>query len=407
MESRKKRSGGKCILAAVAGMVVIGLLLVVVVFLSLTGRNMAMAIVTPTAESGDTVGDPFTRIDEALRETLSTRVSYRAPQSMDLNETVTVELSLDAAEESLDLGEPVDGSGEVISAKIEVTPRTKAELISREAGAFVIQPLHGDPEQFVSTTEATRWEWDVTPRRGGTQRLTLVIYRLITVDGIEDWRQVAIYRTDVDVQVTWVQRIMLLDWRWIAGFVGILALTIVLGLARRKPPLPAEAREKRRRGAPAENLGRIFISYRRSDSADITGRIYDCLVAEFGRDLIFKDVDSIPLGIDFREYLDRKVSECRVALAIIGDHWLDARDQSGNRRLEDPADFVRLEIASALARGIPVIPLLVRGAGMPAEKSLPPDLRKLVYKNGIPIRPDPDFHRDMDRLMAALNKYIG
>jgi hypothetical protein len=393
-------------LAAVAGMLMVGLLLVSMFFFFFSSRGASFVGMTPTAEFGDSIGDPFTRIDEALRETLSTRVSYRAPHSMDLNETVTVELALDAGEESLDLGEPVDGSGEVITAKVEVTPRTKAELISQEEGAFVIQPLHGDPEQFISTTEATRWEWDVTPRRGGPQRLTLVIYRLITVDGIEDWRQVAIYRTDVEVQVTWVQRIMLLDWRWIAGFVGILAVTIVLGLARRKPPLPAGAWEKRGRGAPVENLGRIFISYRRSDSADITGRIYDCLVAEFGRDLIFKDVDSIPLGIDFKEYLDRKVSECRVALAIIGDHWLDARDPSGNRRLEDPADFVRLEIASALARGIPVIPLLVRGAGMPAEKSLPPDLRKLVYKNGIPIRPDPDFHRDMDRLIAALNKYI-
>jgi hypothetical protein len=130
-------------------------------------------------------------------------------------------------------------------------------------------------------------------------------------------------------------------------------------------------------------------------------------VDEFGRDLIFKDVDSIPLGIDFKQYLDRKVRECKVLLAIIGDQWLDARDETGKKRLEDPADFVRIEIEAALESEIPVIPLLVSGAKMPLEKDLTPSLRKLVYQNGIPIRPDPDFHNDMERLIAALNKYIG
>ena len=156
-----------------------------------------------------------------------------------------------------------------------------------------------------------------------------------------------------------------------------------------------------------ESPGRIFISYRRSDSADIAGRIYDRLIDKFGRGPIFKDVDSIPLGVDFKEYLDKKVSECNILLAVIGKHWLDASDASGKRRLEDASDFVRIEIESALQRGIPVIPLLVQGAQVPHEEHLPASLRKLVYRNGIPIRPDPDFHRDMDRLISALEKYIG
>jgi hypothetical protein len=155
----------------------------------------------------------------------------------------------------------------------------------------------------------------------------------------------------------------------------------------------------------ATNLfGPVFISYRRSDSADIAGRIYDRLKEHFGQENIFKDVDSIPLGVDFKEYLGRKVSECRVLLAVIGDSWVDARDSSGKKRLEDPGDFVRIEIESALERGIRVIPLMVRNARMPAENELPVTLRKLVYKNGIPIRPDPDFHRDMDRLISSLEK---
>ena len=152
--------------------------------------------------------------------------------------------------------------------------------------------------------------------------------------------------------------------------------------------------------------GHIFVSYRRSDSADIAGRIYDRLVDRFGRAPIFKDVDSIPLGLDFKKYLEQKVGECDVLLAIIGDHWLDARDSAGNRRLYDPDDFVRIEIQSALERGIPVVPLLVRDAHMPRVDHLPVGLQKLVYRNGIPIRPDPDFHRDMDRLISSLEKYV-
>ena len=155
-----------------------------------------------------------------------------------------------------------------------------------------------------------------------------------------------------------------------------------------------------------ENLGNIFISYRRSDSADNAGRIYDRLVGRFGKEPIFKDVDSIPLGLDFKEYLDEQVGKCDVLLAIIGDQWLEANDASGKRRLDDPADFVRIEIESALERNIPVIPLLVRGAQMPSEEVLPSSLRKLVYRNGIPIRSDPDFHRDMDRLIKALEGYV-
>ena len=172
-------------------------------------------------------------------------------------------------------------------------------------------------------------------------------------------------------------------------------------------PVLTPARKASNQPGPSQAIsGHIFVSYRRSDSADIAGRIYDRLTGKFGRGPIFKDVDSIPLGLDFKEFLDRKVSECNVLLAIIGDRWLEASDSTGKKRLDDPTDFVRIEIASALERGIPVIPLIVRGAYMPPEESLPNGLKKLAYRNGIHIRPDPDFHRDMDRLIAALEQYL-
>ncbi len=88
----------------------------------------------------------------------------------------------------------------------------------------------------------------------------------------------------------------------------------------------SELSERKDETAPKAGSARIFVSYRRSDSADIAGRIYDRLIVRFGKDPVFKDVDSIPLGFDFKEYLDKKVGECDVLLAIIGDHWLDASD---------------------------------------------------------------------------------
>jgi hypothetical protein len=150
---------------------------------------------------------------------------------------------------------------------------------------------------------------------------------------------------------------------------------------------------------------RIFISYRRVDSADVTGRIYDRLTGHFGQAAVFKDVDSIPPGIDYKEHLEKAVGKCRIFLVVIGDKWIDTIDSMQNNRLQDPRDFVRIEIEAALNRNILVIPLFVRGASMPAEDKLPPSLQKLVFRNGIPIRPDPDFHRDMDRLIEAISNY--
>ena len=148
----------------------------------------------------------------------------------------------------------------------------------------------------------------------------------------------------------------------------------------------------------------IFISYRRADSADVTGRIYDRLIGHFGKSAIFKDVDSIPLGIDFKEHLKKAVSKCEIFLVVIGDRWLETAGSMQEDRLHDPGDFVRIEIEAALNKKIRIIPLLVHGASMPAEDKLPPSLRKLIYRNGIPVRSDPDFHRDMDRLIAALSE---
>ncbi|QPD06388.1 MAG: hypothetical protein Nkreftii_004162 [Candidatus Nitrospira kreftii] len=150
-------------------------------------------------------------------------------------------------------------------------------------------------------------------------------------------------------------------------------------------------------------MSKILISYRREDSADVTGRIYDRLIQVFPQS-VFRDVDSIPLGVDFRTYLDEQVAKCDVFLAVIGRDWLRGKGRKGKSRLEDSGDFVRIEIESALKRQVPVIPVLVQGAKIPAAERLPVSIQALSYRNGIVVRPDPDFHKDMDRLIGHLKQ---
>jgi hypothetical protein len=150
----------------------------------------------------------------------------------------------------------------------------------------------------------------------------------------------------------------------------------------------------------------IFISYRRSDSIEYVGRIYDRLEKEFHKGSVFMDVNSMLPGLNFKERLDKELEECSVLLAIIGRKWLKVKGATGNRRLDEPDDYVRMEIESALERKIPVIPVLVGGASMPSREALPESLENFVYQNGIAIRPDPDFARDMDTLIKSIRQYL-
>jgi formylglycine-generating enzyme required for sulfatase activity len=151
---------------------------------------------------------------------------------------------------------------------------------------------------------------------------------------------------------------------------------------------------------------KVFISYRRDDSAGQAGRVHDRLAQEFGRDLLFMDVDTIPLGADFIKVLREEVARCDVLLAIIGQNWLNVRDEEGNRRLDNENDFVRNEIATALQRDIPVIPILLDGAKIPKLEQLPKDLEALTARNGLDVR-HASFHIDMDRLVGSLRGQSG
>jgi osmoprotectant transport system substrate-binding protein len=151
-------------------------------------------------------------------------------------------------------------------------------------------------------------------------------------------------------------------------------------------------------------MAKVFISYRRADSAMPSGRIYDRLVAKFGRRNMFKDVDDIPAGVNFGAYIQESLQQCAVALVIIGGQWLGALAANGGRRLDDPNDWVRVEIETALSLELTVIPLLIEGASMPTAADLPTSLQQLAQINGLQVRNDPDFARDMDRVIAAVER---
>ena len=147
----------------------------------------------------------------------------------------------------------------------------------------------------------------------------------------------------------------------------------------------------------------IFISYRRDDSAPYAGRLYDRLTARFGKDQVFMDIDQIDPGEDFVEVIERKVGACDIAVVLIGKGWLNANDSQGKRRLDDPEDFVRLEVAAALRRKVRVLPVLVGGAAMPTMPQLPKALAPLSRRNAFEIS-DTRFHTDVDRLIEALER---
>lgn len=149
----------------------------------------------------------------------------------------------------------------------------------------------------------------------------------------------------------------------------------------------------------------IFISYRRADTATVVGRVYDRLVARFGRKRVFKDVDDIPLAEDFRVRIERAIVRSGVQLIVIGTRWL--YDEQGRNRLQNPNDPVRWEMELALQHRLRIIPLLVDGAVMPPEELFPDSIRAIAKFNGRSVRSaDPDFDKDIRGVLRYLQPPI-
>ena len=161
-------------------------------------------------------------------------------------------------------------------------------------------------------------------------------------------------------------------------------------------PQPARVRTK----AP-----RLFISYRRGDSAAFAGRISDRLRAKYGNESIFMDIDAIPLGVDFRNHIAEEVRQCDLVFAIIGPRWV-GRSENGRHRINEPDDFVRNELEAALQYNKPIIPILVDGAEMPRRDTLPDSLQPLLERHAVRLDSGVDFHRGMDHLLKAMESLL-
>lgn len=151
--------------------------------------------------------------------------------------------------------------------------------------------------------------------------------------------------------------------------------------------------------------GKIFISYRREDAKAEARSIYQHLASIYGRDRIFMDVDSIQKGLDFTKVLEQSLEDTSVMLVLMGRTWLHAADERGERRLDDQADYVRLEIATALNRDIPIIPVRVEGARLPRIEELPDDIKGLVRRQGTVITHE-NFDSDVRGLVGDLAPFL-
>jgi hypothetical protein len=152
-------------------------------------------------------------------------------------------------------------------------------------------------------------------------------------------------------------------------------------------------------------MPKIAISYRRSGSSAITGRIFDRLAAHYGKDSVFMDIDNIPFGADFRTYIQAVLRETQVLIVVIGPQWL-GNDAAGAVRMSQESDPVRAEIEAALARKLPLIPVLVDGARMPDSAELPASLKEFAFFNAAEVATGRDFHPHLDRLIAAIDRTV-
>lgn len=167
-----------------------------------------------------------------------------------------------------------------------------------------------------------------------------------------------------------------------------------------EPPLNAPATQER-------DAFHIFINYRREDTGGYAGRLYDALATRFGDEHVFMDVDAIDPGEDFTQVVQQSVGSCDVLLALIGRRWVTTQDSAGRRRLDNPSDWVRVEIQTALERSdTRVIPTLVQGAHMPSANDLPQPMRKLSHRHAHELS-DTRWGHDVGRLIKLLEELAG
>lgn len=153
-------------------------------------------------------------------------------------------------------------------------------------------------------------------------------------------------------------------------------------------------------------MSKIFISYRHSDTPYVSGSIFRRVTKRFGVNSVFKDIDNIRPGVNYKTLIDKAIRTCDLVLVLIGEKWTSVTDKNGNCRLFSDGDLVRQEIEIAIKRQITIIPILTHGVSMPDKGELPDSISELTYYQGLRIRPDPDFENDIKFLLDAISTSI-
>jgi len=232
-----------------------------------------------------------------------------------------------------------------------------------------------------------RWAWDVTPTRGGSDRILTLELQGLRPNGKPAGEQ---FLHDVAIAVNAQNKSI---WARAGGALGVvdgIPLVVLIGVLgffgysavrkRGRIGLAAERVAARLRGE--RRALKVFISYRRSDSGGYARNVYDTLAQRFGSEHVFYDVHSVAPGRDFVDVLNETLRKADVVLVVLGPTWAASTNDAGDRRIDDPSDYVRIEVESALViRELLVIPVLVGGAKMPSEQTLPDSLKALTRRN--------------------------
>jgi hypothetical protein len=319
--------------------------------------------------------------DLISRQTSPGEISFNPPESMRTGQAEVIEVRIQPDRVST---EGMLGSGDIQLESIGVTSSMSVKLCcGPPAGdfAFDITAL-GNEQQVVAPGSFTQWVFEVTPRKEGTQDLTLSVSAQYRLDGEVIPKDYPIMTRKIQVVVSDRGSLPL----WLSLGAGFLVLSVFwLWISRRSTP------------------ARIFVSYRRDDSGGWVQGLHDRLAEHFGDHVVFMDLNDISPGSDFVATLNRSLKETRVVLVVIGKRWGEVRDSNGQRRLDDPADWVRLEVQKAISGGKRVIPVLVDGAEMPDAGVLPEDIQTLGRYQAVKLYPD-QFNSGMQMLIKAIER---
>lgn len=345
---------------------------------------------------------PRARLDAALGKMTEASAGFNPPpSSMKLGESAVLSFVISPKQTPRELEEAMRKEPSPVNVETS-TIRVSNNMEARLDGAGFRIEAKTPGIQPVSTLQETKWTWEVWPESGGKQTLYLYVSAIeVYGEGAHELR-IPISPYNPKTYVVAVTQPLSYYLLWLLP-PALLSAGVAAWLWRR-------GRKGRRRAAPnwfVPGVGesRIFLSYRREDTAGHVGRLRDALVERFGPERVFMDLESIRGGDDFVEALEKAVASCAVVVAVIGRQWASATDKEGKRRLDNPHDFVRLEVEAALKRGVRVIPALVQGAEMPGADVLPAPLAKLARRNAVEIS-DSRWAFDVERLVAVIEETL-